>query len=579
MTSPLLGIICIALALWLVLKIRTRLQLSMAKHPSLHGHSKMSRWVARLIPYIEYDEHRFYHSDGAPQAIAEKRRVAFDRLAIYFREQSPKSIADSEDLEDSISDVLFTNTYRVPFPYRQHVKSQLKIGNIAVASHGNQIEDLDGKLSYDLSGSYGVNIFGYEFYKDCLQQGYEMASRLGPVLGPYQPAIIENVNQLKRISGQDEVSFHMSGTEAVMQAVRMARYHTGRKYLVRFCGSYHGWWDGVQVGIGNDRETNDVFTLKDMDDDTLRVLRSRKDIACILINPLQALHPNANAPADATLISSDRKANYDRQAYSEWLQQLREICSERGIVMIMDEVFVGFRLAHGGAQEYFGVKADMVTYGKGLGGGLPVGVLCGKHRLMKRFRDDRPTDFNFARGTFNSHPYVMTSMNAFLRRIEEQDIQQVYRQADDLWNARAGAINEELQAAGLPVRIANLSSIWMVTYTRPSRYNWMYQYYLRAESLTLSWIGSGRFIFPHNLGDEEYSAISDRIVSAARKMQEDGWWWCSPELDNRTIKRSFLLELIRQKLGLASRQEKAGQLPAGSEPLDTPAASKSSRPV
>ena len=125
----------------------------------------------------------------------------------------------------------------------------------------------------------------------------------------------------------------------------------------------------------------------------------------------------------------------------QWLQELRQVCSERGIVMIMDEVFLGFRLARGGAQQYFGVHADMVTYGKGLGGGLPVGVLCGKHELMKRFRDHRPTDISFARGTFNSHPYVMTSMNVFLQRIDENDIQQVYQHADHVWEQRINQIN------------------------------------------------------------------------------------------------------------------------------------------
>ncbi len=89
----------------------------------------------------------------------------------------------------------------------------------------------------------------------------------------------------------------------------------------------------------------------------------------------------------------------------------------RNIVLIFDEVFVGFRLAAGGAQEYFGVRADMVTYGKSLAGGLPVGVVCGRKELMRRFRDDRPVDVCFARGTFNSHPYVMTAMDEFLTRL------------------------------------------------------------------------------------------------------------------------------------------------------------------
>ena len=98
------------------------------------------------------------------------------------------------------------------------------------------------------------------------------------------------------------------------------------------------------------------------------------------------------------------------------------VCTERGIVLIFDEVFVGFRIAMGGAQEYFGVRADMVTYGKTLGGGLPVGVLCGRKDLMRRFRDDRPVDICFARGTFNSHPYVMAAMHEFLQRLETPEI-------------------------------------------------------------------------------------------------------------------------------------------------------------
>ena len=91
-------------------------------------------------------------------------------------------------------------------------------------------------------------------------------------------------------------------------------------------------------------------------------------------------------------------------------------------MLIFDEVFVGFRLAPGGAQAYFGVRADLVTYGKTLGGGLPIGAVCGKEHLMKRFREDRPADICFARGTFNSHPYVMAAMNEFLRRLEEPAI-------------------------------------------------------------------------------------------------------------------------------------------------------------
>ena len=124
-----------------------------------------------------------------------------------------------------------------------------------------------------------------------------------------------NLPNFQEISGMDEVSFHMSGTEAVMQAVRLARYHSGKQKLVRFCGAYHGWWDDVQPGVGNPHAVQDTYTLKEMDMQTLRVLRSRMDIACVLINPLQALHPNANAPGDSMLLGSDRSASFNRDAY------------------------------------------------------------------------------------------------------------------------------------------------------------------------------------------------------------------------------------------------------------------------
>jgi glutamate-1-semialdehyde 2,1-aminomutase len=336
----------------------------------------------------------------------------------------------------------------------------------------------------------------------------------------------------------------MSGTEAVMQAVGLARYHTGRSHLVRFTGAYHGWWDGVQPGVGNPRAVRDVYTLKDLDEATLEVLRTRDDIACVLVNPLQSLHPNASAPGDATLMGRRRSAAIDRERYAAWLQQLRAVCTARAIALIFDEVFVGFRIAFGGAQEYFGVQADMVTYGKTLGGGLPVGVLCGTHRLMKRFRDDRPSDICFARGTFNAHPYVMAAMNEFLRRIDTPAFRDAYRLADATWNDRAQRLNASLAAESLPVQVANLCSIWTICYSAPSRYNWMFQYYLRAERLALSWVGSGRLIFSHNYSDADFDDVAARVLAAAVAMRDDGWWWTDPSVTNRSIRRGLLREFV-----------------------------------
>src|ERR1700761_6251097 len=530
-------------------KVKARIELSRAKHRSLAGHSKMSRRVARLLPFYEFDIDNFFKTDGAPDEVATRRQDGFFRLAALYKERFAKSKTATAEAARQISDLQFTQAYRVPFQSSRLVRENLGAGSFLQSSSGVNVTDLDGNVLYDLTGSYGVNIFGNDFYKECIEIGDKRAQALGPVLGAYHPVVADNVRRLCEISGLDEVSFHMSGTEAVMQAVRLARYHTKRTHLVRFAGAYHGWWGEVQPGVGNPVAPHETYTLSEMSERTLHVLRTRRDIACVLVNPLQALHPNGNAPGDSSLVDSSRNAHFDREAYTAWLKQLRDVCTEAGIVLIFDEVFLGFRIAAGGAQEYFGVRADMVTYGKSLAGGLPIGVVCGKKELMRRFRDDRPADICFARGTFNSHPYVMTAMDEFLSRLSSPNFRAIYDGLDETWNGRAARLNAHLERENLPVRVANLSSVWTVQYTEPSRYNWMLQYYLRAEGLALSWVGTGRLIFSLNFTDPDFAEVEQRFVAAAQKMKHDGWWWHSPTLTNKAIRRQILKEMIASKFG------------------------------
>jgi glutamate-1-semialdehyde 2,1-aminomutase len=228
--------------------IKRRLELSRAKHPSLTGHSRMAKRVASLLPGYEFAESQFFSCDGAPETVASNRRAAFYQLANLLQTRHAKSIELTAEAREIISDLQFTGAYRVPFQFSPLVRQHLKVGAFIQSADGVFVTDYDGQRFFDLTGSYGVNVFGADFYKECMREGSARVQDVGATLGAYHPCVAYNVKRLKEISGLDQVSFHMSGTEAVMQAVRLARYHTGRRNLVRFCGAYHGWWEDVQPG-------------------------------------------------------------------------------------------------------------------------------------------------------------------------------------------------------------------------------------------------------------------------------------------------------------------------------------------
>lgn len=528
-------------------KLRDRLRLSRAKHRGLSGHVRMAKRAARLIPAYGFDAAEFFAVDGAQNAIASQRKAAMEGLSAHFRDRYPKTVALTLEASESIADVDFTTTYRVPFQFSAVVKQYLPATTFYLQSEGVELTDLDGNRFYDLTGSYGVNLLGVDVYRELMAQASASAQDLGPSLAGLHPLTLDNAKRLKAISGLDAVSFHMSGTEAIMQAVRLARYHTGRPKLVRFAGAYHGWWGDVQPGVGNPVPADRTYTLADMSEEALGVLATRKDIACVLVNPLQSMHPNANAPGDSTLVARREQIGVGRAEYAEWLARLRQVCTDAGIVLIMDEVFTGFRLAPGGASEFFGVQADLVTYGKTLGGGYPVGVLCGRSDLMRRYNPQKPADICFARGTFNSHPYVMGAMNAFLRYIETDAGRALYDELGECWNARAESLNAKLEAEDFPVLISNLSTIFTANFTDASRYHWMLQFYLKKHGLALSWVGSGRFIFSLAYSDEDFAEVERRFLYACAEMRQGGWWWSSGDGHGKFIRKSLTREILRHK--------------------------------
>jgi glutamate-1-semialdehyde 2,1-aminomutase len=509
----------------------------------------VSRILSRWVKARAYSAEAFYRADGAAEPWVRRREEGLERLARRLREQYPASIAWAESLRDGFSDLRFTDANRVPLAFAGVMRERFNLAAVVTASDGPHLQDLDGHWTLDVGGSYGVNVAGCARYKAWMARGLERVRDLGPVLGPLHPVVAENVVLLRRLSGLDEVSFHMSGTEAVMAAVRLARFNTRRRLIVAFAGAYHGWWDGVQPGLGSERPLDDCLALRDMHPASLDVIRRRAgEIAAVLVNPVQSFHPNAPPPSDAVLLTSGvRKTEASSEPYAEWLRQLRAVCAASDVPLIFDEVYTGFRLAPGGAQEYFGVAADMVVYGKTVAGGMPIGVVCGRRALMRRFDPERPMRVAYVVGTFSAHPVVMGAMNEFLQWVTDPATAPLYAEMNARCAEWAQATNQRLAAASLPLRVVHLATIWTVLFTEPGRFNWLLQYYLRAQGVTLTWVGTGRCLSNMDFSVKDYEELQDKLVHAAVAMQADGWWLSLAEHPGRD--KTMRTRLTREVLG------------------------------
>lgn len=505
-------------------------------------------YVVDLIPRFSIAKKNFFNADGASEEVAATRKKALEGLQAKWKEKYKKCLDFGSELKTLISDVRFTSGRCFP-PFNNVVNEYLDPSMALAKTDGPCVIDIDGNTSYDISGSYGVNVCGYEAYKKFITTGWASAKDKGLYLGSLDETTLENIRMIQKISGKSEVSFHMSGTEAVMAAVRCARFNQRKPLVVTFGGAYHGWWDGMQPAAGNERTPGDVLCLKDMNPLSLAVIKARgSEIAAVLINALQCFHLNSSPPSDLVLQTNNRKVGA-KDGYKEWLAKLRKTCTDAGVLLIFDEVYTGFRVAPKGAQEAYDVQADMVVYGKTLGGGLPVGVLCGEKKAMTRADPKKAARVAYVIGTFAGHPAVMGSMNAFLKWHSRPETPKEY----DAMHARIDAFvaksNTAFKKAGFPLEFKNWFSVWSMVYTAPGRYHWMFQYYLRDAGVALSWVGTGRCLFSLDWKEKDYDELLSRILVACKEMQAGGWWE-SPKLNiKKAISTEFAVAIVKSFFG------------------------------
>ena len=318
---------------------------------------------------------------------------------------------------------------------------------------GSHVWDVDGNEYIDLIGSWGPLILGH--CREEVERAVLDAVKKGLSFGAPTEAEVEMAELVCQMTGVEMVRMVNSGTEAVMSALRLARGATGRSKIIKFAGCYHGHSDSMLVKAGSGALTggapDSAGVPKEIAGDTLTA--AYNDLASV--EGLLKVNPEQVAAVIVEPVAANMGVVPPQPGF---LQGLRKLCDESGALLIFDEVITGFRLAPGGAQEYYGVRADLVTYGKIIGGGMPVGAYGGSRKLMELVAPLGPV---YQAGTLSGNPVAMVAGLSQLRILKNNP--EIYTELE-----RKGALLEEgLKDAlsGIPVQVNRVGSLLTVFFT------------------------------------------------------------------------------------------------------------------
>ena len=318
---------------------------------------------------------------------------------------------------------------------------------------GSRVWDADGQEYIDLICSWGPLILGH--CNEAVEKAVQEAIKKGLSFGAPTAIEVEMAELVCRMTGIEMVRMVNSGTEAVMSALRLARGATGRSKIIKFAGCYHGHSDSMLVKAGSGALTggapDSAGVPAEMAGDTLTATyNDLSSVRCLF---------EANPGQVAAVIVEPVAANMGVVPPEPgFLEGLRALCDEFGGLLIFDEVITGFRLAPGGAQAYYGVRADLVTYGKIIGGGMPVGAYGGSRKLMELVAPLGPV---YQAGTLSGNPVAMASGLAQLKILNGTP--EIYTELE----RRGAMLQEGLRNAlsGIPAQVNRVGSILTVFFT------------------------------------------------------------------------------------------------------------------
>ncbi|MEO5881734.1 MAG: amino acid adenylation domain-containing protein [Caldimonas sp.] len=453
-------------------------------------------------------------SDG-DGALTGVQQAYLDALIARINSRTPKSKALTQQHRPHLADP------RTVQGFRQQWK-EMVYPIVADRAKGSKIWDVDGNEYIDLVNGYGVNFFGHspDFIVDAVREQLDQTIAIGP-----QTQLAGEVASLVcEMTGMERAAFCNTGSEAVLAAIRVARTVTGRTKLAVFAGHYHGIFDEVLVkGMGTGAERRavpiapgipaskvaDVIVLEYGNPDSLEVIRRCADeLALVLVEPV-------------------RSRNLDLQP-RQFLHDLRKLTLDHAVPLLFDEMVTGFRSHPGGAQAVFGVRADLATYGKVIGGEIPIGILTGSKEYLNAldggnwsFGDDSApeADMTWFAGTFVRHPLALAAARAVLLRLKAQGpaLQEgLNRRTSEF----VDDLNRHLRATHAPIHIEHFSSAFIITFTAFQAYSPLLFYALQSRGI-YTYEGRPAFMtLAHS--DEDLAKIADEIKAAVADLQDVG---------------------------------------------------------
>ena len=412
--------------------------------------------------------------------LSPKQKVAIDQFVDQYVAQRTESKRQAQQHRPYMADARTVSGFRPSF-------KEMTFPIVVQRSKGVHLWDVDGNRYVDLTCGFGSNFLGHG--PDFMIEAMTQQLNTDYSIGPQTPLAGEVARLFSEITGCERVAFANTGSEAVLGATRLARNYTGKDRIVMFHGDYHGILDEVIVrgnskhksfpaatGIPSQHVSNTLL-LEYGDPASLEIIKNQlHELAAVVVEPVQSRRPELQ-PRD-------------------FLQQLARITESADTALIMDEVISGLRIAPGGAQQYFGVKADIATYGKIIGGGMPIGVIAGKAKYMDGFDggfwqygdDSRPeAGITYFAGTFCRHPVAMAAAKRILEHIQAEG-EPMYQRINGLANSMAQQLNDLFRSLDAPMFLANFGSLFKVQFQHESPFSEMVFAHLRRK---------GYFIWDH----------------------------------------------------------------------------------